>query len=60
MNDVILHAFDWRYADIIRNAEKIAGLGYVGYCGAWFNFWYTVKCLSGTYKMPLCQDKKTT
>jgi len=28
MNDVILHAFDWRYADIVNNAEKIAGLGY--------------------------------
>ena len=28
MNDVILHAFDWRYADIVSNAEKIAGLGY--------------------------------
>jgi alpha-amylase len=28
MNDVILHAFDWHYADITNNAEKIAGLGY--------------------------------
>ena len=28
MNDVILHAFDWHYADIANNAEKIAGLGY--------------------------------
>lgn len=28
MNDVILHAFDWYYADIANNAEKIAGLGY--------------------------------
>ena len=28
MNDVILHAFDWRYDDIANNAEKIAGLGY--------------------------------
>lgn len=28
MNDVILHAFDWRYTDIADNAEKIAGLGY--------------------------------
>src|SRR4030042_1599946 len=28
MNDVILHAFDWHYADIVNNAEKIAGLGY--------------------------------
>jgi alpha-amylase len=28
MNDVILHAFDWRYADIAAHAEKIAGLGY--------------------------------
>lgn len=28
MNDVILHAFDWRYADIASNAKQIAGLGY--------------------------------
>jgi alpha-amylase len=28
MNDVILHAFDWRYADIADNAGKIAALGY--------------------------------
>lgn len=28
MNDVILHAFDWRYTDIATQAEKIAGLGY--------------------------------
>jgi alpha-amylase len=28
MNDVILHAFDWRYDDIAYNAQKIAGLGY--------------------------------
>lgn len=28
MNDVILHAFDWHYADIGNNAEKIARLGY--------------------------------
>lgn len=28
MNDVILHAFDWRYAEIAARAEKIAGLGY--------------------------------
>ena len=28
MNDVILHAFDWRYTDIADNAEKIARLGY--------------------------------
>jgi alpha-amylase len=27
MNDVILHAFDWRYADIADNAMKIAGPG---------------------------------
>lgn len=28
MNDVILHAFDWCYADIASNAGRIAGLGY--------------------------------
>lgn len=28
MNDVILHAFDWRYSDIADRAERIAGLGY--------------------------------
>src|SRR4030066_616225 len=28
VNDVILHAFDWPYADIVNNSEKIAGLGY--------------------------------
>lgn len=28
MNDVILHAFDWHYADLATHAEKIAGLGY--------------------------------
>ncbi len=28
MNDVILHAFDWPYADIADKAEKIAALGY--------------------------------
>jgi alpha-amylase len=28
MNDVILHAFDWHYADIADNAQKIAGFGY--------------------------------
>lgn len=28
MNDVILHAFDWRYVDIADNAEKIAWFGY--------------------------------
>ena len=28
MSNVILHAFDWRYDDITKNAEKIAGLGY--------------------------------
>lgn len=28
MNDVILHAFDWRYTDIANNAGRIAGLGY--------------------------------
>lgn len=28
MNDVILHAFDWRYADIAAHAERIAALGY--------------------------------
>ena len=28
MNDVILHAFDWRYVDIEDKAEKIAWLGY--------------------------------
>jgi alpha-amylase len=28
MNDVILHAFDWQYADIAKNADKIAGFGY--------------------------------
>jgi len=28
VNDVILHAFDWHYVDIVNNAEKIAGLGY--------------------------------
>lgn len=28
MNDVILHAFDWHYADIASNAEKIAAFGY--------------------------------
>jgi len=28
MNDAILHACDWRYADVAGNAEKIAGLGY--------------------------------
>jgi alpha-amylase len=28
MNDVILRAFDWYYADITNNAEKIAAIGY--------------------------------
>ncbi len=28
MNDVILHAFDWRFNDIADHAEKIAELGY--------------------------------
>ena len=28
MSDVILHAFDWHYAEIANNVEKIAGLGY--------------------------------
>lgn len=28
MNDVILHAFDWKYNDIADNAGRIAGLGY--------------------------------
>jgi hypothetical protein len=28
MDDVILQAFDWRYADMADNAGKIAGLGY--------------------------------
>ena len=28
MKDVILHAFDWHYADIADNAERIAGLGF--------------------------------
>jgi alpha-amylase len=28
VKDVILHAFDWRYADIAGNAETIASLGY--------------------------------
>ena len=28
MNDVILHAFDWHYAEMADNAEKIAELGY--------------------------------
>lgn len=28
MNDVILHAFDWRYLDIEQNAKQIAELGY--------------------------------
>jgi alpha-amylase len=28
MKDVILHAFDWQYADITRCAQKIAELGY--------------------------------
>lgn len=28
MNDVILHAFDWKYKDIADNAGRIAGLGY--------------------------------
>lgn len=28
MNDVILHAFDWRISDITDNAGRIAGLGY--------------------------------
>lgn len=28
MNDVILHAFDWRYLDIAKNAGRIAWLGY--------------------------------
>lgn len=28
MKDVILHAFDWRYADLATHAEEIAGLGY--------------------------------
>lgn len=28
MYDVILHAFDWRYSDIERNAPRIAELGY--------------------------------
>lgn len=28
MHDVILHAFDWRIADIAANAQRIAGVGY--------------------------------
>jgi len=28
MNDVILHAFDWRYADITAHAARIGALGY--------------------------------
>jgi len=28
MNDVILHAFDWKYKDIADNAGRIAGFGY--------------------------------
>lgn len=28
MNDVILHAFNWRYAEIAANAEAIAAAGY--------------------------------
>lgn len=28
MNDVILHAFDWRFSDIAANAARIAAIGY--------------------------------
>ena len=27
-SDVILHAFDWPYADIAANAETISSMGY--------------------------------